>query len=284
MYDVSCRAAQDQTMSVPTAPETLSIESIRSRLVSPTIARQLNLFGEVSSTNAALRQLAAAGAAEGTVVLAETQTAGRGRMGQMWFSPPEVNLYASVLFRGSLALAQAPVFSLIAGLALSDAVAEFGALPVIKWPNDVLVDGRKIGGALAECSSHEGKVEYLILGVGVNLNVEPDALRAALGSAADAATSLCAATGRTVDRSAFAAAYLNALETWTWRFRAQGPAAVLAGWRDRDFLTGRRVEIRGHGVPIIGRVSGLDEQGHLIVRGSLGERRVVSTEEICFCD
>jgi BirA family transcriptional regulator, biotin operon repressor / biotin---[acetyl-CoA-carboxylase] ligase len=183
-----------------------------------------------------------------------------------------------------LTLAQAPVFSLIAGLALADAVAEFGAQPVIKWPNDVLVDGRKIGGSLVECSTREGRIEYLILGVGANLNVEPDALRAALGSAAEAATSLCAATGRLVDRSAFAAAYLNALETWTRRFRREGPPAVLAGWRDRDILTGRRVEIRGQGTPVIGRVAGLDEQGHLIVRGSLGERRVVSTEEICFCD
>jgi len=85
-------------MSVLTAPQTLSIESIRSRLVAPTVARQLYLFGQVSSTNAALKRLAVSGAAEGTVVLAETQTAGRGRMGQPWFSPPGVNLYASVLF------------------------------------------------------------------------------------------------------------------------------------------------------------------------------------------
>jgi BirA family transcriptional regulator, biotin operon repressor / biotin---[acetyl-CoA-carboxylase] ligase len=271
-------------MSVLTAPPTLSIESIRSRLAASTVARQLYLFGEVSSTNAALKQLAVSGAAEGTVVLAETQKAGRGRMGQPWFSPAGVNLYASVLFRGSLTPAQAPVFSLIAGLALADAVKDLGAQPGIKWPNDVLVDGRKVGGSLAECSVRDGKVDYLILGVGANLNVESDALRAALGSAADAATSLCVATGRTVDRNAFAATYLNALEIWTWRFRAKGPAAILAGWRDRDILTGRRVEIRGHGIPVIGRVAGLDEQGHLVVRGSLGERRVVSTEEICFCD
>src|SRR5712691_2660847 len=263
-------------MSVLTAPQTLSVESIRSRLVAPTVARQLYLFGQVSSTNAMLKRLAVSGAAEGTVVLAETQTAGRGRMGQPWFSPAGVNLYVSVLFRGSLTLAQAPVFSLIAGLALADAVAESGATPAIKWPNDVPVGGRKIGGSLVECVARDGAVEYLILGVGANLNVAPDALRAALGSAADAATSLCAATGRTVDRSAFAAAYLNALETWTRRFRTEGPPAVLAGWRDRDILTGRRVEIRGHGMPVIGRVAGLDDQGHLIVRGSLGERRVVS--------
>ena len=271
-------------MADVSSPWTLSIEDIRRRLVAPTVARQLYLFGQVSSTNAALRRFALSGAPEGTVVLADAQAAGRGRMGQPWFSPAGVNLYASVLFRGPLSIAEAPVFSLIAGLAAADAAAEFGAQPVIKWPNDVLIDGRKIGGSLVECSLREGTVEYLILGVGVNLNVEPDVLGAALGPAAEAATSLYAATGRQVDRSAFAADYLNALERWALRFRTEGPAAVLAGWRDRDILTGRRVEIRGKGEPFMGRVIGLDVQGHLIVRGVLGEHRVVTTEEICPCD
>lgn len=271
-------------MSFVTSPCTLSIASIRRRLAAPTVARQLYLFGQVSSTNAALRQFALSGAPEGTVVLAETQTAGRGRMGQPWFSPAGVNLYASVLFRGPLTLTRAPVFSLIAGLALADAVAKFGAQPTIKWPNDVLVDGRKIGGSLVACSARDAAIEYLILGVGVNLNVEPNALREALGSAAEAATSLYAATGQTVDRSAFAADYLNALEKWARRFRTEGSAGVLAAWRDLDILTGRRVEIRGNGQPFIGRVTGLDEQGHLVVRGGLGEHRMVTTEEICPCD
>ena len=273
-----------KAMAEVSSPWTLSIEDIRRRLMAPTVARQLYVFGQVSSTNAALRQFALSGAPEGTVVLADAQAAGRGRMGQPWFSPAGVNLYASVLFRGSLSTAEAPVFSLIAGLALADAVAEFGAQPVIKWPNDVLIDGRKIGGSLVECSVREGQVEYLILGVGANLNVESEALAAALGPASDAATSLYAATGRRVDRSAFAAEYLNALDRWVSRFRTDGPAAVLAGWRDRDVLTGRRVEIRGKGEPFMGRVIGLDERAHLIVRGVLGEHRVVTTEEICPCD
>lgn len=273
-----------KTMAEVSSPWTLSIEDIRRRLIAPTVARQLYVFGQVSSTNAALRQFALSGASGGTVLLADAQAAGRGRMGQPWFSPAGLNLYASVLFRGPLSIAEAPVFTLIAGLATADAVAEFGAQPAIKWPNDVLIDGRKIGGSLAECSIREGTVQYLILGVGVNLNVEQDALGAALGPSAATATSLYAATGRQVDRSAFAADYLNALERWTNRFRTEGAAAVLTGWRDRDVLTGRRVEIRGKGEPFMGRVIGLDEQAHLVVRDVLGEQRVVTTEEICPCD
>ena len=155
-----------------------------------------------------------------------------------------------------------------------------GAVPAIKWPNDVLVDGRKVGASLLACAARADEIEYLIVGVGANLNVDLDALRAALGPAAAAATSLRAATGREVDREAFAAAYLNALDAWVRRYRAEGPSAVLEGWSRLDILTGRQVEIRGAGSPFVGRVAGVDPSGRLVVQDALGERRTVLTEEI----
>ncbi len=262
----------------------LSITRIRRNLHAPVVGRQLYLCGKVESTNATLSRLARSGAPEGTVVIAEAQTAGRGRLGQPWFSPPDVNLYASVLFRGPLALKEAPIFSLIGGLALAEAVRAAGATPAIKWPNDVLVDGRKVGGSLIECGAREDEVEYLIVGVGANLNVDLDALGAALGPAAADATSLRAATGREVDRDAFAAAYLNALDAWAACYRGEGPGSVLEAWSQLDILTGRQVEIRGAGDRFIGRVTGVDPSGWLVVQDALGERRTVSTEEIYICD
>jgi BirA family biotin operon repressor/biotin-[acetyl-CoA-carboxylase] ligase len=270
------------TLATETRP--LSIAGIRRRLQAPVVGRQLYLCGKVESTNATLGRLARSGAPEGTVVIAEAQTAGRGRLGQPWFSPPDVNLYASVLFRGPLALKEAPVFSLTGGLALAEAVRDAGATPAIKWPNDVLVDGRKVGGSLIECAARGDEVDYLILGVGANLNVDLDALGAALGPAAADATSLRAATGREVDRDAFAAAYLNALDAWVRCYRGEGPSAVLEGWSGLDILTGRQVEIRGAGFRFIGRVAGVDVSGRLVVQDALGERRTVSTEEIVVCD
>jgi len=266
------------TLAIESRP--LSITGIRRRLRAPVVGRQLYLYGRVESTNDTLARLARSGAPEGTVVIAEAQTAGRGRLGQPWFSPPNVNLYASVLFRGTLALKDAPVFSLIGGLALAEAVRDAGATPAIKWPNDVLVDGRKVGGTLIECAARGDEVEYLVLGVGANLNVDLDTLGAALGPAARDATSLRAVTEREVDRDAFAAAYLNALDAWTTRYRSDGPSAVLEGWRALDILTGRRVEIRGAGSRFIGRVAGVDPSGRLVVEDGLGERRTVTTEEI----
>lgn len=270
------------SLVVETAP--LSIAGIRRRLSAPTVGRQLYLCGQVESTNATLSRLARSGAPEGTVVLAEAQTAGRGRLGQPWFSPSDVNLYASVLFRGQLTLRDAPLFSLVGGLALADAVREAGATPAIKWPNDVLVGGRKVGGSLIECGARGDEVDYLVLGVGVNLNVDLDALSAALGPAAVGATSLRAAIGREVDRDAFAASYLNLLDAWVSCYRAEGPAAVLESWSERDILTGRQVEIRGAGYRFIGRVAGVDPRGRLVVQDAVGERRTVSTEEIYPCD
>jgi BirA family transcriptional regulator, biotin operon repressor / biotin---[acetyl-CoA-carboxylase] ligase len=270
--------------SPATETRAMSIAGIRRRLRAPIVARQLYLCGQVDSTNATLSRLARSGAPEGTVVLAETQTAGRGRLGQPWFSPPGVNLYASVLFRGSLTLKEAPLFSFIGGLALADAVREEGAIPAIKWPNDVLVDRRKVGGSLIECGARGDAVEYLVLGVGANLNVDLDELGAALGPAAAGATSLRAAIGREVDRDVFAASYINALDAWASRYRGEGPSAILEAWRERDILTGRQVEIRGAGYRFIGRVAGVDPSGRLVVRDALGESRAVSTEEIYPCD
>lgn len=262
------------------ATEPLSVEGIRRGLQTSTVGRQLYLFGEVQSTNAALRNLAREGAVEGTAVLAESQRAGRGRLGREWFSPSGVNLYASVLFRPHFAPRQAPCFSFIASLAAADAVKELGPSPAIKWPNDLLVDRKKVAGSLVECATRGNEIECLILGIGVNVNVPLPVLRAALGPAGANATSLAAVLGREVDRNALAASYLTHLDAWARRHKADGPEPILAAWRERDILTGRRVAVRGEGKGFEGRAVGVDGDGHLLVEDPRGQRHVVLTEEI----
>lgn len=264
----------------PAARDSLSIDLLRRRLSSETIGRQIYLFGEVPSTNAVLRGLAKAGAREGTVVLAESQSAGRGRLGQEWFSPPGVNLYVSVLFRPAILPPAVPVFSFIASLALTDAIWTEGVPAAIKWPNDVLVERRKVAGTLTECSTAGDRVEYVILGVGVNLNVQREALRAALGEAAHAAISLREAAGREIDRNAFAATFLSLLERWLHVYVTRGPEAILTAWRDRDILVGRRVEIRAEEGTCAGRVLGVSRDGHLVVEETRGAAREVLGGEI----
>lgn len=266
------------------ATDPLSIQAIRRRLRTTVVGRHLFLFGEVESTNTVLRHLARSGATEGTAVLAEGQRQGRGRLGQEWFSPSGVNLYASVLFRERLTPREAPLFSFIASLAVADAVKELGLHPAIKWPNDVLVDSKKVAGSLVECATRGEALDFLVLGVGVNLNVDLASLHAALGEAGAAATSLSAVTRHEIERNAFAASYLNQLEAWALRHRKEGAAAVLAAWRDRDILTGRRVTVRGNAPGFDGRVLGVNDDGQLVVQDSLGGRHVILTEEIRILD
>lgn len=223
------------TLSTPTVtvPETLSIEVIRRRLDNEVVGLHMYLFGEVASTNAVLRQVAEAGASEGTVVLAEEQRQGCGRLGQPWFSPPDVNLYASALFRPDLPPEGVPGFSLIAPLALTDAIWVEGLPAAIREPNDVMVDGWKLAGTSLDYAGTAGRTDYVILGVCANVNITRAALREGLGTAADRATSLRAECGREIDRNAFAAAFLGFLEKWFETFTARGPAAVSAAWRRR---------------------------------------------------
>jgi BirA family biotin operon repressor/biotin-[acetyl-CoA-carboxylase] ligase len=262
------------------ATEALSIEAIRRLLRTSVVGRHLYLFGDVESTNTVLCHLARSGATEGTVVLAESQQRGRGRLGQEWFSPSGVNLYASALFREPLMPRKAGLFSFIAGLALADAIKDLGLHPAIKWPNDVLLDTKKVAGSLIECAIRDETVEFLVLGVGVNLNVSAECLHQALGEAAATATSLSEVIGHEVDRNAFAASYLNRLDSWALCYRKTGAAPILEAWRDRDILTGRRVAVRGGDASYEGRVLGVNDEGQLIVQDSLGGRHVILTEEI----
>ena len=183
-------------MTTPGACDHLAIDLIRRKLDTSVVGRHVYLFESVTSTNDALRHFARAGAEEGTVVLAEQQTAGRRHGNLPWFSPPGVNLYASVLFRPALGARDVPLFALIASLALADAARAEGAPAATRWPNDVVVDGRKLGGALVEYATVGDRVTHVILGVGVNLNVDEADLRAALAEEAGGATTLTRVLGR----------------------------------------------------------------------------------------
>jgi BirA family biotin operon repressor/biotin-[acetyl-CoA-carboxylase] ligase len=260
----------------------LSIEEIRRRLSTERIGFQTYLFGEVTSTNTVLRRLAQTGGADGTVVLAEAQTAGRGRLGKAWFSPAGLNVYVSVLFRPTITVAAMPVFAMIASLAVTDAAWAEGVPAAIKWPNDVVVERRKVAGTLVEYASGGDLVEYAILGVGVNVNVDRAALATGLGPDAVNATSLREIAGRVIDRSAFVAAFLNFLEKWDDEYLAHGATSVLAAWRERDALAGHLVRVSEANARFDARVVGIASDGRLVVEDEGGGRRELTSAELAF--
>jgi BirA family biotin operon repressor/biotin-[acetyl-CoA-carboxylase] ligase len=254
------------TPDMAVANDALTIDVIRRQLATRTIGRRIVLHDVVASTNATLRELADAGALEGTVVLAERQTAGKGRERKPWFSPGGVNLYASVLLRPSIKAIAASTFTFIASLALTDAIHELGLKAAVKWPNDVLVERRKVAGVRAQLATRGSVVDYIVLGVGVNLNVTRAALKAGLGEMAQAATSLGEVLGERVDRNAFTARFLTHLENRLNTYRTKGARSILARWRDLDVVTGHRVEIQEGPKILVGRALGVNAAGQLRVK------------------
>jgi BirA family transcriptional regulator, biotin operon repressor / biotin---[acetyl-CoA-carboxylase] ligase len=254
------------TPDTAVANDALNVDVIRRQLATHTIGRRIVLHEVVASTNGNLRELADAGALEGTVVLAERQTAGRGREHKSWFSPGGVNLYASVLLRPSMEVAAASTFTFIASLALTDSIRELGIKAAVKWPNDVLVRDRKVAGVRAQLTTRGSAVDYIVLGVGVNLNVTREVLETGLGEMAQAATSLGEVLGHWVDRNAFTARFLTHLERRLDSYRTKGARPIIARWRDLDVVTGRRVEIQAGSTVLVGRALGVNAAGHLRVK------------------
>lgn len=237
----------------------LNAEAIKGAAQTQLIGQEIDVQGEVDSTNAALLRRTRVGALEGTVVIAESQTAGQGRLGKPWFSPPGVNLYLSVLLKPPFHIHEAHVLTLMGSLAVADALEAQGVTAQVKWPNDVLVAGKKIAGVLSEVEAAEGHIGHLILGIGVNLNLERHTIDSLLGTEAARATSLQEVLGHGVDRNAFAGLLLEKLEAHYFAFQAKGRLPLLSEWRKRSFL-GSRVSVRVEGI-----AKDIDDEGCLLV-------------------
>jgi BirA family biotin operon repressor/biotin-[acetyl-CoA-carboxylase] ligase len=233
----------------------------------------IHYFDSLDSTNTHARRLALEGAAEGTVVIAETQTKGRGRLGRTWVSPPFRNLYLSLIVRPPVATAEAPQLVLVAGLAVAETVREWTAGAAIKWPNDVLIDGRKVAGILTEMEADGDRVRFVIIGIGVNLNSAATDFPPELH---DKAVGLCTAMGAPIDRVAFADRLLSRLEERYELFVHQGFAAVRPLWEGLSCLTGKPVEVDDGYRRYAGVAVGIADDGSLRLRDAAGsEIRVV---------
>lgn len=257
----------------------LTRESIERGLATRLVGRPLEVRETVPSTNDLVREAGRRGAPEGLAVLADAQTAGRGRLGRTWASPPGVNLYCSVLLRPEIPARFAPQVTLLAGVAVAAAALAEGVLPVLKWPNDLLLDDLKAAGVLAELEvGPDGAVDFVVLGIGLNLNVEPDALPA---DVAPLATSFAAVLGRPVDRPAFARRLLEALDAWVARFGRDGFGPVRDAWTRLSGLPGRRLSVAlvapgGATEVVTGVARGLGDDGALLLDTPAGSRAILS--------
>ncbi len=230
-------------------------------------------YAATSSTNDRANEGAASGAAHGAVYVAEAQSAGRGRLGRVWQSPAGAGLYCSVIL--DVPARVVPFVTLTAGVAAADGIRESTGLTVqLKWPNDVWVDGRKLGGILAEVSTAGTAGSRIVVGIGLNV-----ASAALPPEVAGLATSLEGELGRAVDRGALLAELLVALEQRVASLAAGREAEILRTWRNLAApLMGRRVEWDAEGAVHEGRASGLADDGALIVDTASGEVRLRAGE------
>jgi BirA family biotin operon repressor/biotin-[acetyl-CoA-carboxylase] ligase len=263
-------------------PDLIEEPELFSLLSHPEFWKSFLFFPVTDSTNTQAMELAGKGGAHATVVCADAQTSGRGRLGRKWESPPGVNLYLSLMLRPPVDPIQAPALTLVTAVALAAAVEDVSGLRVaLKWPNDLLIEGRKVAGILAEMSADPDRVRHAVIGVGLNVNAESSAFP---GELREKATSLKILAGRAFRRVEVLARFLDSFAECYGAFLSGGFKSLLPDWNRRDVLSGKRVLLRHGGEEARGRVLGVDESGLLLFRreGASRLEKVASGEILEF--
>ncbi|MGE3308532.1 MAG: biotin--[acetyl-CoA-carboxylase] ligase [Limisphaerales bacterium] len=250
-------------------PDRLHADDLLSRIgAARVVGRDIRVFQETGSTSDVLERLARDGVREGLVVFAESQTRGRGRLGRPWVSPPGRGIWFSVLLRPLLRPQAATRLTVAAAIALARAIRrEIPLKPEIKWPNDVMIHGRKVAGVLTELSGELDSVRHLILGIGVNANLVRDDFPPDLHASA---TSLRLELGRPIDRAALAAALLEELDAAYDCVTDDRFAPLADEWSAQCTTLGRDVSVVTGNRRIHGLAEALDSEGALLVRTEHG--------------
>ena len=242
----------------------LAEQEIRSGLATTRMGHTIHLFQAVDSTNDEAAALAVRGALEGTVVIADAQERGRGRMGRSWTSPPGVGVYLSVILRPAIQPHDAPSLTLLGAVAVAEAIEEVTGLAAeVKWPNDLIVRGRKVGGILGEVAAEASRFHYVILGIGINVNQTEAGFE---GELRHVATSLRIETGRLVNRTAMIRSLCESLDRWYNCFLLEGSAPIIERLRQRCLTLGQRVVARSGDQQLCGLAVDLDHAGALLIR------------------
>ncbi|MDN5347926.1 MAG: BirA family transcriptional regulator [Clostridia bacterium] len=249
-------------------PDAFYPDEVLTGLKTSWLGRSLYYYDEVGSTNQVAKELADAGAGEGTLVIAERQTSGRGRLGRSWVSPPRKGAWFSLVLRPRVLPAFAPQLTLLAAVAVQAAIRDCTGLALgIKWPNDLLARGRKICGILTEMKAEMDAVDYLVLGIGLNINLQvedfPPELR-------DTASSLLLETGRQFVRVPLLQAILAKLEDAYTLWQEEGFAPIRRAWKEANVVLGQKVRLNSWGEIFEGEAVDIDETGALLIKEAGG--------------
>ena len=258
-------------------PDTIAEEEVASRLQTERMGRQIRYFSRIDSTNQYAKRIAEEGAPDGTLIIADEQTAGKGRSGRTWVTPPAEAIAFTLLLRPKLSPDRISMVTLVMGLAVTNAVNSlYGVSAGIKWPNDVVIKGRKLCGILTEMSAEVRQVNYIVIGVGINANLTsfPEEIR-------EIATSLRLELGCDINRAELIARVMTEFERLYAEFEAQGDlGAVMQEYNELCLNAGSKVRVLDPNGEYTGTSRGINSMGELLVETEDGKMQEVYAGEV----
>jgi len=251
-----------------------NIASIEKKLVGKLIGHNVYYYPEIGSTNDEAYRLGVEGAPEGTVVIADMQTKGKGRMQRVWHSPAGLNIYTSVILRPHIAPSAAPQISLVAGVAVAELLEQFCPGQVeLKWPNDVLINSKKICGILAQMKTAADQVDFIVVGIGINVDIRQNQFPTDI---CDIATSLSIETRREILREDLIISLYENFAKWYKKILQNGFASIKERWLGFAAMIGRNVQIKYFNETLTGKAIGINDAGSLILLNAKGEKIIIN--------
>ena len=246
----------------------LTVEGIKNCLTTRFIGADIYLFDAIDSTNDHAHKLAKEGAKEGTVVLSESQSRGKGRLGRTWFSPSGANIYLSIILRPQMPTSQITLLTFAAAIAVARAIRNVTGLDAdIKWPNDILIKDKKVAGILSEMDAEKDKVKSTIIGIGINVNLDKKDIPLELMGKA---TSIKIESNSAIDRMNLICRVLENLEEWYNLFERNEANDIIKEWKSLAITIGRDVKVQSGNSFIEGRAVDIDENGALLIKDRNG--------------
>jgi BirA family transcriptional regulator, biotin operon repressor / biotin---[acetyl-CoA-carboxylase] ligase len=249
-------------------------ELLKKNLTGKLIGHKVYYYPEIGSTNDEAYRLGIDGSEEGTVVIADSQTKGKGRMQRVWHSPAGSNIYTSIILRPHFKPASAPQISIVAGVAVAEFLEQYCENSIeLKWPNDVLASGEKICGILAQMKSSADQVDFIIVGIGINVNIKKDQFPADLR---DIATSLAIEAGHDFSRDDLIISLYENLAKWYKKLLQDGFAPIKEKWLSLAPMIGKNVQVTHFSETLTGKALGIDDKGSLILLTAQSDTILIS--------
>jgi len=258
-------------------PDKLLSFEIKHNLGTKFVGRNVHYFDTVRSTNDAAFNLGIEDAPEGTVVLAESQSRGKGRLGRVWESPKQKGIYLSLILKPKIAPSSAPILTLLTAISISEAIKEIAEIEVkIKWPNDLVVNNKKVGGILTEINAEQDRIHFIVIGCGINVNNDK-------GSLPQGATSLKEQKKEAVNRINLTQEVLRKIEENYLRLAEEGTGFVIEKWQALNTTLGKRIKVALEREHLEGEAIDIDKDGGLLVRTDSGFIQKVSSGDVVHC-